>query len=335
MKRFLLILISSLIISACDDGIEEPNPGPLPIADFIFQQQANNPREYSFASTSVNEDFLQWDFGDGSGIETGVSATHEFLANRSFEVTLTAANRAGVNSKTVTITVNEELDPVADFLISFNSGADALTVNLLNLSQNFSNVTWSFGDGNTSNDPNLTGYTYDASGNYRIRLDAFNQDGSKEDDKRIDFRLFDETIAAGKTWAFRTEMVNDNAPFFVERDGIFAFEYTFEACELNDEFLFNDDGTYLFENNGDLRYPDRAGVCDVADPYESDRWRFRRANEEEIQLDLGNSAIGEIFSGPLYDVLELTEEYMILSVTRPNPFNSNQNETLVMTFEPL
>ena len=335
MERYLFILIIILYISACDDGIEEPNPGPMPVADFIFQQQTNNPRTYSFASTSTNPDFLLWQFGDGSGVTNDASVNHTFENNGTFEVTLTATNRAGVDSKTVSITVEEPLDPVSDFLIAFNSGSNSLTVNLLNISQNFSSVEWSFGDGNSSTDPNLTSYTYSDAGNYSIRLEVFNDDGSEDDSRRIGFQLIDETILEGKTLVFRTDMVNGNAPFFVERDGIFAFDYTFEDCELNDQFIFGSNGEYLFENNGDLRYPDRAGVCDAANPFLDDTWNFRRVNEDEIQLDLGTAAIGEIFTGPVYDLVELNEEYMILSFTRPNPFNNDQNETLVMTFEPL
>lgn len=54
-------------------------PGGGPVAGFSFDLSDNNgraPCKVKFTSTLIDADTYEWDFGDGSKIDTGISPTH-------------------------------------------------------------------------------------------------------------------------------------------------------------------------------------------------------------------------------------------------------------------
>ena len=83
-----------------------PDLARVPTADFNFRSATVETGEaLQFVDASTGDpDSLVWNFGDGT-TATGSQVTHTFAAPGQFEVSLTAANEAGVNVTSAIITV--------------------------------------------------------------------------------------------------------------------------------------------------------------------------------------------------------------------------------------
>ncbi len=117
-----------------------------------------------------------WEFADGS-VDNNQNATHSYLAEGNYNVTLTVASDLGCSySKTQTITVYPS--PTADFTYTSDCYLDAVqftdasstNVGIIN------SWAWNFGDTLTSNLQNPT-HNYTNSGNYTTTLVVQNSQG--------------------------------------------------------------------------------------------------------------------------------------------------------------
>ncbi len=110
-----------------------------------------------------------WDFGDG-GTASGQNCTsHTYTATGSYTVTLVENSGCGTQTIKRTIVINNTAIPNAMF--NFNPWPSACPTQPVSFYANnpLKTYTWSFGDGNTSNQSNPT-HSYTATGTYSITL---------------------------------------------------------------------------------------------------------------------------------------------------------------------
>ena len=159
---------------------------------------------------------------------------------------------------------------------AFSTGTiEGLTVTFINASVGADSYSWEFGDGNTSTEEAPT-HTYTEEGSYTIKLTVTNTSGSNSSTLDISVVEADKLLKfiAGKTWqAQRGDALgyglgpDDGTWSFddVDGDGNKALAPWFSWGDLegatplatrfaltNDLYVFNMDGTYTVDFNGDF-----------------------------------------------------------------------------------
>jgi PKD repeat protein len=127
-----------------------------------------------------------WNFGDGSAVATGKTATHTFTSTGTYNVTLTVTNDRGVQSLPTTqaVTVGATAAPTAVFVTSPSSptvgqsivfnGSGSTAVPGRTLTQ----FNWIFGDGGSATGF-LATHTYTVAGTYQVTLSVLDDAGQK------------------------------------------------------------------------------------------------------------------------------------------------------------
>ncbi len=158
--------------------------------------------------------------------------------------------------------------------VSFTYVIDGGTVTFTNTTGEFGLATtyaWDFGDGATSAEKDPV-HTYTSDGFYDVKLTATNANGSNEMVQSIFYSSQTATaeLIAGAPWKIR---MAEKTIFVGETLG--ASNWWFVpfadmqpggawACIMNDEFIFNADGTYEYKTNGDARndgYKNQTAGC--------------------------------------------------------------------------
>ncbi|MGX5857330.1 PKD domain-containing protein [Dyadobacter jiangsuensis] len=180
MKRLLVYILLASATFGCHIDI------PLkPVAKFRFTPESGcqAPCEVTFTSESENAAALQWDFNDGSPLQTasGNEIKHTFTSGKIYEVRLMAKGVDGGTSgetRSVKIDAPAASEPEADFKYTITNDSIApAAVTFNNQSKNATTYTWDFGDtGSASNisteqNPN---HTYSNAGSYVVTLTAKN-----------------------------------------------------------------------------------------------------------------------------------------------------------------
>ncbi|MCH7701692.1 MAG: PKD domain-containing protein [Planctomycetes bacterium] len=125
----------------------------------------------------------EWDFGDGSPLETEASVTHSYAEPGEYTVALTVIDNAGQRT-TLTITVViSGADPVASFTATPTSGQAPLTVDFdASASSDSDGVivayAWDPGDGSGPFGGVTLGYTYETGGTFTATLTVDDNDGN-------------------------------------------------------------------------------------------------------------------------------------------------------------
>jgi PKD repeat protein len=155
------------------------NQTPVPIASFTPSRLVGAlPMAVTFVDNSSNAAgaTYAWNFGDGSTSNTASSTSHTYTSAGTFTATLTITN--GVNSSTVTHSIQSYGAPIASFTRTPASGTAPLSVAFTDTSLGVpTSWLWNFGNGVTSTAQHPT-YSYTAAGNYTITLTATNDAGS-------------------------------------------------------------------------------------------------------------------------------------------------------------
>ncbi|MDQ1274796.1 MAG: hypothetical protein QG610_368, partial [Euryarchaeota archaeon] len=146
----------------------------LPAANFSSNLTSGYaPLSVQFTDLSQNADGWKWDFGDGSS-STRQNQVHTYSRAGNYNVTLTANNTNGTDSKFATVTVLAQ--PV--FSVSTISGKTPLSVSFTDQSTGSpGSWNWTFGDGIYSTEKNPV-HTYKKSGRYSITL-TLNETGNR------------------------------------------------------------------------------------------------------------------------------------------------------------
>lgn len=119
----------------------------------------------------------EWNFGDGSPIETAVTVTHSYAATGQYTVTLTVIdNDAERTTLTITVVISSAV-PVASFTATPTSGQAPLPVNFDATASTSSNpdgfiptYEWDFGDESPLVGGDITSHTYTMAGTFTVTL---------------------------------------------------------------------------------------------------------------------------------------------------------------------
>ncbi|MCB9284562.1 MAG: PKD domain-containing protein [Lewinellaceae bacterium] len=146
--------------------------------------------------------------------------------------------------------------------------SDFKTVIFTNASQNFSTVSWDFGDGSAKSSEEDPTHTYPSVGTYTVTLTAVHTDGTNQDVSSQTITIVDPdaelTKLVGdqsKTWKFLREVGPGRWPLEVgpyDRSSVWwglgrdNQDILNRPCSMNDEFIFGRDGSYTYNSNGDF-----------------------------------------------------------------------------------
>jgi gliding motility-associated-like protein len=143
----------------------------MPNADFEVNKTIACPGEpITFTNKSLNAESWCWDFGDG-WITEGKDVVHGYGGPGTYTVTLTAKN--GCQD----VLVRTNLITIKNPLITFSfvkTCEDPFNVQLTNLSANFDELEWNFGDGQTSTTYDVGSHHYASEGDYQLTLTGTN-----------------------------------------------------------------------------------------------------------------------------------------------------------------
>lgn len=128
--------------------------------------QGCEPLTVDFTQFTLGGTNYSWDFGDGN-TSTTYSPSHTFPTAGTYTVALMANDGCSFDTTEVQITVHPSPQ------VSFSFAPDSVCINVpftfTNTSPPLANVSWDFGDGNTSGLNNPT-HSYAASGNYTVTM---------------------------------------------------------------------------------------------------------------------------------------------------------------------
>jgi len=152
-------------------------------------------------------------------------------------------------------------NPVASFQFEIDAN-NSFLVTFSNFSQNATSYAWDFGDGNTSTEESPS-YEYSAEGSYDVVLTATNAEGSHTSTKTVNIVDPNSAIKfltgeTSKTWKLSRNIDEEEYPVLVGpedrsqiwwalglNDPLIARE-----CLMEEEYVFNIDGTYEYVTNG-------------------------------------------------------------------------------------
>ncbi|MCC2545583.1 PKD domain-containing protein [Hymenobacter sp. BT175] len=105
LRSAALLLGGLLTLGACE--LDKPElEGPVPTAGFTVQLNTTEyPVVATFTNKSDNGFVYQWDFGDGSPLESGANARHTYKRPGTYAVKLIVGGRGGTNVAPQTITI--------------------------------------------------------------------------------------------------------------------------------------------------------------------------------------------------------------------------------------
>ena len=139
------------------------------------------PLAINFINTTNNAISFQWNFGDGSPLDTSFAPSHTFTASGTYTVTLTAANANAcfrtndtahlyivVDTNRITPGFNYGVtDSCGPFTAAFsNTSIYGTTVG----AAGFTQFHWNFGDGTNYNGTNPPAHTFPGAGTYTVTL---------------------------------------------------------------------------------------------------------------------------------------------------------------------
>ncbi len=129
------------------------------------------PLVVAFTNNSINADSYEWDFGDGTPLDTFATPTHVFADTGVFHIRLVAINHSSCNVNDTSYAVIEVKAPLpitAAFHLSQNPPCDT-TASVQSVGSGGNDYTWNFGDGFTTGGLTAT-HTYADTGTYTITL---------------------------------------------------------------------------------------------------------------------------------------------------------------------
>ena len=161
---------------------------PNPVADFYSIPKHGCPQsDITLIDLSTNSKgnitTWEWNYGDGlkSVVNSGDNIIHNFKTAKQYSPTLIVTNEYGctdANTKTNLIDIYPKIEP--SFEVANTKSCNLpTTINIVNTSptNNHYDYKWDFGDGNVlTNNSNSLNHTYTEKGNYKITLNAINQD---------------------------------------------------------------------------------------------------------------------------------------------------------------
>ncbi|MDI9395030.1 MAG: PKD domain-containing protein, partial [Euryarchaeota archaeon] len=203
--------------------VSEPLP-ELPVAAFTATPTSGNaPLTVNFTdqSTGVVSSY-SWDFdNDGTAESNEKNPSYTYVTAGTYTVKLTVTNAGGSDDevKTGYITVSEPLPepPTADFSAAPTSGDVPLTVQFTDKSTGIvSSYSWDFNnDGEVDSTEQHPSCTYDASGNYTVKLTVTGPGGSDSEIK-VEYIVVSDSLPAPPLANFTATPTSGDAPLTVD-----------------------------------------------------------------------------------------------------------------------
>jgi gliding motility-associated-like protein len=141
-----------------------------PVAGFFADSLTCANSALQFSDSSFGEEIsYNWNFGDGN-TSTAAAPQHAYSNEGLYNIKLTVTDKNGCTDSLTKLNYIKVSNPVSDFSLTDTSfNCPPVNVSPKNLSQNFTTLTWDFGDGNTSSEINPEHY-YTTAGNYDVKL---------------------------------------------------------------------------------------------------------------------------------------------------------------------
>jgi PKD repeat protein len=157
--------------------------------------------------------------------------------------------------------------PASSPVANFSYAIDGNTVTFTNSTSNATSYVWEFGDGAVSSQEDPV-HTYAMDGNYEVSLTAYDDAGESDNATQTvtissaSFMASTLSSATGKTW-----MLDGEASYYVGPcqgcndwwGGIDANGVIERACQLDDQWVFYDDGTMEYITDGVIWAEDYLG----------------------------------------------------------------------------
>ena len=147
----------------------------LPAPEFVIPEPCVDGGTYFIDSSSVgNADIVswEWNFGDGTGVDTSANPVHQFSGSGDYSITLTLTSDKGCTNDTVVV-VNILPGPDAAFIVDPPSANLFVDLNFTDQSvpdgSPLSTWLWLFADGDSANTQNAV-HQYDFEGEYDVLL---------------------------------------------------------------------------------------------------------------------------------------------------------------------
>ncbi|GAB4406115.1 MAG: hypothetical protein OHK0039_07600 [Bacteroidia bacterium] len=178
--NFQVTLVVTDSVSGCVNQAIQNIPITNPDAGFTVNDRLGcAPFDVQFTNTSTQANGYLWSFGDGA-TSTAANPAHTYAQPGLYTVRLIASD--GVCSDTLLIpNYVRVIGASANFTASTLTGCAPLAVTFNDTSVPFGSATivgwqWTFGDGNTSSQPNPT-HVYAAPGSYSVSLTVLDDQG--------------------------------------------------------------------------------------------------------------------------------------------------------------
>ncbi len=159
--------------SGCTDSLTVPVYATLPqYPQVTITSALTDSCSYSvsFIGDTLNAQGFLWDFGDGT---TGnqLNPVHTYTLPGTYTILLTVQNPCGADTANVIVTLDSLIYPNTAF--TSDTSFCSPQVEFTNQTQNGTQFTWLFGDGDSSSLANPV-HTYAAAGSYNVSLLSYN-----------------------------------------------------------------------------------------------------------------------------------------------------------------
>lgn len=225
-----------------------------PVVNFeILNDTVCNPELIIFSDSSYSSDpqdllhIWEWDFGDGSNSYLQ-SPTHLYQTPGTYNVTLTVSSGNGCTNSNVQnpATVVVYPTPIASF--SLNQTVFEIPIETMvgtNQSVDATEYYWSFGDGNSSYDVDIS-YLYTTIGDYQVTLVAANEFGCS--DTAYQEVITNSTLVFPNAFTPNTDGPSGGIYDVMSLNNDIFFPYTSGVTEFQ-ILIFNRWGELIFESN--------------------------------------------------------------------------------------
>jgi gliding motility-associated-like protein len=230
-----------------------------------------DPITFSSAGTA-NAVTYEWNFGDGSPLNTNANPTYTYTSTGTFQVRLIGINPNACKVRdTAYLTIKVDTNTIKpDFVVDVLDSCFSYKINLTNTSKygtpaSGTSFFWTFGDGNTSALPNPGNYTYQNKGTYTITLTESDPNACNSPDsvkKIVSFNSF--FVKSGFKYA---DVCYGDTAFFTNTSG----NATSYKWFVGDSVFKTTDPYYRFDSAGTYKvklvaYNDKS--CNKADSVE-------------------------------------------------------------------
>ncbi|KAB1065515.1 DUF2341 domain-containing protein [Salibacter halophilus] len=243
------VVLNVTTAAGCVDSITKSiTVNPIPnvnfnVQDVCFPEQANFTNLSFVPGGSVSS--YNWDFDDGNSSNQAVPS-HQYSAAGTYQVKLVAESNTGC-SDSITKSLNINPKPQASFSAdSICLGSDLNLVNASSISNGNLDYLWRFGNGNTDT-LQTPSYTYSASGNFTLILEANSQLGCSDTASQV-VEVYQQPTASFSTSDI---CLNDTAQFADQSSNVTASaNYNWQFGDGNSSTLqnpvhvYNGDGSF-------------------------------------------------------------------------------------------